>query len=129
MAERAGAQQAEECDASIGAGSTRADISIGTALERLLTASQGVVTKRIDLALLEARNLVSRGLISIFLLGLNVVWIAAAWCALTICLIALVLGDGSFVARVAAFGILNAAAALVGILIIRRWAMLRNEAD
>ena len=130
MAERTGAQQAEERDARrIGADTNRADISIGTALERLLTASQSVVTKRIDLALLEARDLVSRGLISIFLLGLNIVWIAAAWCALTICLIALVLRDGSFVAHVAAFGILNAAAALVGVLIIRRWAMLRREAD
>ncbi|MGH3055016.1 MAG: hypothetical protein ACRDL7_08580 [Gaiellaceae bacterium] len=100
-----------------------ADASVGAALERLLTASQGVVTKRIDLALLEAQGLVSRGLISVFLLALNVVWIAAAWCAFAIGAVTLVLGNDSFVQRAGAFGVLNAAAALVGILILRRWAV------
>jgi uncharacterized membrane protein YqjE len=98
-------------------------------LERLLTASQGVVTKRIDLALLEAQEMVTHGLESIFVLVLNVVWIAAAWFALTIWAITVVLGDHSFADRVAAFGLLNAAAAVAGILMIRRWVTPRKEAE
>ena len=107
----------------------RNEASVGAALERLLTASQGVVTKRIDLALLEAQELVTHGLESIFVLVLNVVWIAAAWFALVVWAITLVLGDHSLADRVAAFGVLNAAAAVIGILVVRHWAMPRKEAE
>jgi len=101
---------------------------VGAAVERLLTASQGVVTKRIDLALLEARDIVTHSLESAVLLALNLVWIAAAWFAFAVWVTTLAFGDQSFASRIAVFGVLNAAAALVGILIIRRWVMPRKEA-
>src|SRR5690242_18981442 len=90
----------------------RYEPSVGAALERLLTASQGVVMKRIDLALLEAQQIVTHGLESVFLMALNLLSISAAWFAFATWLVMTVLGGESFGDRAAAFGVLNAAAAL-----------------
>ena len=105
----------------------RSDASVGEALERLLAASEGVVTKRIDLALLEAQQIVAQGLVSVLLLALSLVWIAGGWFAFAICVVELLLEGQSYTARVAAFGVLNAAAAVVGFLAMRRSTRLRKE--
>lgn len=58
--------------------------SLLEAFEHLVASSQAVVTKRIDLALLEVRGLVERSIERIALFGVAVVlatgmWFAAAW--------------------------------------------------
>src|SRR5512143_952028 len=77
--------------------------SMSSALERLLAASQGVVTKRIDLALLEVQEILSRGAADAVLAVLGVVCAAAAWFALALCVVLLVAADASLVERLGLF--------------------------
>ena len=88
------------------------DPSVASSLEHLAVASQGVITKRIDLALLEARELLSRTFQGAALVGLGAALAAAAWFAAAASLVLLVLPDASLVVRLAAFGLLNGGCAL-----------------
>ena len=94
--------------------------SVTSALERLLAASQGVVTKRIDLALLEAQEIVSRGVLGAALVGLSVLWVAAAWFALAACVVLLVTADANLIGRIGLFAVLNAGAAGVTVVTLQR---------
>lgn len=87
--------------------------SVSTSLEHLVTASQRVITNRIDLALLEGREQLSHGLQSAALAGIGIFLLTVAWLALSSCLILLVLPDANWLGRLAAFGLINAAAGLV----------------
>ena len=88
------------------------DPSISSSLEHLVSGSQGVITKRIDLALLEARELLSRTLQGAVLVGLGILLVAAAWLAATACLVLLAIPEASWVGRLAAFALVNGITAL-----------------
>ncbi len=86
--------------------------SVSSAIEHVVASSQGVITKRIDLALLEGQELVSRTLHRAVLGVCGMVLAAAAWFALAACLVLLVTPGGSLVLHLVAFGLLNAGGAL-----------------
>lgn len=94
--------------------------SVSSALERLLAASQGVVTKRIDLALLEVQEIMSRGVADAVLAGLSVLCVTAAWFALAVCIVLVVAANASLVERLGLFAILNILAAGLAARILRR---------
>ena len=81
--------------------------SVASSLEHLVAASQGVITKRIDLALLEGRELLSRTVRSAALVGLGIVLAAAAWFALAASGVLFALPEESSVVHLAAFALLN----------------------
>ena len=99
---------------SDGAGEHRAsgEPSVSSAIEHLVAGSQGVITKRIDWALLEGQELLSRTLQRAALVTLGMVLAAGAWFAVAACLVLLVTPNASMVLRLAAFGVLNGACAL-----------------
>jgi hypothetical protein len=86
---------------------------MSTALEHLVAGSQGVITRRIDLALLDGEELLSRNLQRAALGGMGIVVGAAAWFALAGCIALLAGADFPVVGRVAIFALLNAGAAAV----------------
>jgi len=75
----------------------------------LAAGSQGVIAKRIDLALLEGQELLSRTFRGAALLGFAMVLAAGAWFAAATCLVLLATPDASLLARLAVFALLNAA--------------------
>ena len=86
--------------------------SVSSAIEHLVASSQGVITKRIDLALLEGHDLLSRTLQRAVLVAFGMVVAAGAWFAVAACLVLLVTPNTQPVLRLAVFGLLNAGAAL-----------------
>jgi hypothetical protein len=91
--------------------SPNGESSMSSSLEHLVAGSQGVISKRIDLALLEGRELLSRSIERTALVGAGMVLAAAAWFAGAACVVLLIAPDASLVVRVAAFGLLNGAGA------------------
>jgi uncharacterized membrane protein YqjE len=85
---------------------------VASSLEHLVAGSQGVITKRIDLALLEGRELLSRTLQGAALVGLGIALAAAAWFAVAASVVLFVIPDASRVIRFAAFGLLNGGTAV-----------------
>jgi uncharacterized membrane protein YqjE len=100
-----------ETPATEGDGAT-GEQSVSSSLEHLVAGSQGVVTKRIDLALLEGRELLSRTLQGTALVGLGIILAAAAWFSVTASVVLLVIPDASWVVGLAAFGLLNGGTAV-----------------
>ena len=100
--------------------------SVTSALERFLAASQGVITKRIDLALLEAQELLSRALSSLALIGCSLIVAAGAWFSLAAWLVLWVAPTATLAARCGLFGLLNAGAALGFATLARRRAPLQT---
>ena len=86
--------------------------SVSSSLEHLVAGSQGVITKRIDLALLEGQELLSHTLQRAAVVGFGMVLAAGAWFAVAACLVLLVTPNANPVLRLAAFGLLNAGGAL-----------------
>ena len=86
--------------------------SLSSSLEHLVAGSQGVITKRIDLALLEGQDLLSRTLQRAALVAFAMVLAAGAWFAVAACLVLLVTPSANPVLRLASFGLLNAGGAL-----------------
>lgn len=86
--------------------------SVSSALEHLVAGSQGVITKRIDLALLEGQELLSRSLERAALVGAGMVLAAAAWFAGAGAFVLFAVPDAHPVVRLAAFGLLNGGAAV-----------------
>ena len=66
---------------SAGGDSLTDEPSVTSSLGHLVAGSQGVITKRIDLALLEGRELLSRSIERAALVGAGMVLAAAAWFA------------------------------------------------
>jgi len=85
--------------------------SVSSALERLGAAGQGVVTKRIDLALLEGHELLSRTLQSAAWLAPGMVLALVAWFALAAAVVLIVVPAATPAVRFAIFGLLNAGGA------------------
>ena len=85
--------------------------SMASSLEQVLTSSHAVLTKRIDLALLEGRELLSRAIQGAAILGLGIILAAAAWLAVTASVVLFVIPDAGHVVRLAVFGLVNAGAA------------------
>ena len=86
--------------------------SVASSLEHLVSGTQGVINKRIDLALLEGRELLSRSVQGATLVGLGVVLAAAAWFALTASALLFVIPEASRIVLLATFGLLNGACAV-----------------
>jgi len=102
---------ATQGDSAAGHGAT-GEPSVSSSLEHLVAGSQGVITKRIDLALLEGQDLLSRTLQRAALAAFGMVLAAGAWFAVAACLVLLVIQTPNPVVRLAVFGLLNAAGAL-----------------
>ncbi len=94
--------------------------SVSASLEHLVAGSQGVISKRIDLALLEARELFSRSLESAVLVVAAMVLAGAAWFAGVGALVLYVVADAGPIVRLAAFGLANGAGAIALALLARR---------
>jgi hypothetical protein len=86
--------------------------SVSSSLQHLVAGSEGVITKRIDLALLEGRELLSRSIERAVLLGAGMILAVAAWLAGAGAFVLFVTPDAPPVIRLAAFGLLNLAGAL-----------------
>jgi uncharacterized membrane protein YqjE len=86
--------------------------SVSSSLEHLVAGSQGVITKRIDLALLEAQELLSRSIERAGLIGAGMVLAAGAWFAGAGAFVLFVVPDTNLIIRLAAFGVLNGAGAV-----------------
>ena len=97
---------------SAGGHSATGEPSVSSAIEHLVASSQGEVTKRIDLALLEGHELLSRSLQRAALVVCGLVLAAGAWFALTACVVLLVAPHATLTVRLAAFGVLNAGGAV-----------------
>lgn len=85
--------------------------SAAAAFEHLVESAQGVVTKRIDLALLEGREIASDTLDRAVWGAIGVVLAAAAWLSLAMALVFLLLPEAGTTARIAMFALLNGIAA------------------
>ncbi len=83
---------------------------MSSALERLVVASQGVVTKRIDLALLEGQEAISRTFRATALTSVGVLLICAAWFALLWCAVLMI--GAALPVRLGVFSLLNAIGAV-----------------
>ncbi len=103
---------ATQGDSGRGGHAVTSEPSVSSALEHLMASSQGAITKRIDLAMLEGREFVSRTLRGAVLVGLGVMFGAGAWFAAATCLALLATPNGSLTVRLAVFGLLNAGAAV-----------------
>jgi uncharacterized membrane protein YqjE len=88
------------------------EASVSSSLEHLVAGSQGVITKRIDLALLEGQELLSRTIERAALVGAGMVLAAVAWFAGAGAFVLLAVPDASPIMRLAAFGLLNGAGAV-----------------
>lgn len=91
--------------------------SVSASLEHLVAGSQGVITKRIDLALLEGQELLSRTLQRAALAGAGMVLAAAAWFAGAAAFVLIVMPEANPVVRLSAFALLNGTAA-VGLMML-----------
>ena len=105
---------------SAGRPEASAESPVSTALEHLVTGSQGVITKRIDLALLEAQELLTRTLQRAALGALSIVLAAAAWFTVTTSFILVVIPSEPLSVRLAAFGLLHGGVALGLVALARR---------
>jgi hypothetical protein len=94
-----------------------AEPSVSSALVHLVAGSQGVITKRIDLALLEGRELLSHTLEGAALVGAGTLLAVAAWLAGAAGFTLVVIPVANPVVRLVVFGLLNGgvAAGLVGL--------------
>jgi uncharacterized membrane protein YqjE len=87
--------------------------SASAALEHLLAGSHGVIAKRIDLALLEGREVLSHALRDAALIGLSIVLGAGAWFAVATCVVLVITPGAELVARLAVFAAINGGGAVV----------------
>lgn len=99
-------------DEIVGRHGGAAEPSISSAVEHLVAGSQGAITHRIDLALLEGREFLSRSLRGAVLVGFGMVLAAGAWFATAMCLVLLAAPGASLAVRLAIFGLLNGAGAV-----------------
>jgi uncharacterized membrane protein YqjE len=88
---------------------------VQSSIERLVVASQGVITKRIDLALLEGQELVTRTVLALVLGGLGVLLACGAWFAFVAFIVLSLAADAAPATRALIFAGINAigAAALI----------------
>lgn len=97
-----------------------ADPTVSTSLEHLITASQGVLTKRVDLAMLEGQEAIARFVERAALAGIGMLLAAGAWFAVTGALVQFAAPTADPALRLAAFGLLSAAGAFGFFTLARR---------
>lgn len=118
---RTGSAQGGPSGDSAGTGPSRTpESSVGTSLEHLLAGSQGVIMKRLDLAVLEGEELLSRAVERAAMAGLAMILLAAAALAATRALSLFLVANAPPAAEMAAFAALNAVAAVAVVAISRR---------
>lgn len=76
-----------------------------------------MLSKRLDLALLDGGEILARGLQRLALLGLTIVLAAGAWFALMAAFVLAVSPDAGWPSQLTLFGILNAASAIAILLL------------
>jgi uncharacterized membrane protein YqjE len=101
----------ESTETSEGNGTT-GEPSVSSSIEHLVAGSQGVITKRIDLALLEGQDLLSRVLERAALVSAGIVFAAAAWFAGAAALVLFVMPDATRVVHLTAYALVNGACAV-----------------
>lgn len=94
--------------------------SIGSSLENLVDASQSVMTNRIELALLEARELLVRSLRDVAWMSLVVLLATAGWFAAIAGGVLFLLPDASRVVHLAVFAMLNGGCAAALLVLVMR---------
>ncbi len=94
--------------------------SVSSSLERLVTGSQGVINKRIDLALLDAQNLLERTLYGSALVAVAVLLAAAAWIALTAGVVLFAIPDATRVVQLVTFSVVSGASATAIVAFVTR---------
>jgi len=87
--------------------------SVASALERLGAAGQGVIAKRIDLALLEGQEHLAQALRTAALVGPGMALAVVAWFAMAAAFVLLAAPAATLAVHLAMFGSLNAAGAVV----------------
>jgi uncharacterized membrane protein YqjE len=89
------------------------DPSVSSSLEHLIAGSQGVITKRVDLALLEAQEMLSRIVEQAAVASVAVLLAAGTWFAFGAAFVLLVAPDADLLLQLTAFGLINAAGTLL----------------
>jgi len=92
---------------------TQQEHSASHAIERLVSATHGMIAKRIDLALLEGRQMSQRLLIAAGLATCGMLLICSGLIALAYALTLLLMPEGPAIARATLFGLLNVGLAAV----------------
>ena len=114
-------------DGPAGNGSNDAQ-SVASSLEHLIDGAQGVIAKRIELALLEGQELLSSSIQRAALAAAGMVLAATAWLAGAGAFVLFVIPETNPVVRLAVFALLNGGAALgVFVLAMRRGRPLTPE--
>ncbi len=98
-----------------------ADSPVTTSLEHLVSASHSILSKRIDLVLLEVQEIVSRSLTGAALAGICMLLAAGAWFAVAGAGVLLLIPDASPMLRLFTFGLVNCAGALGCALMLVRY--------
>lgn len=91
------------------------EMSASTALEQLVASTQNVITKRIDLALLEGREIVSDRLQRIAWGAGAVLMTVVAWICLWGAVVSLLLPNADIAVRLAAFASINGVSAAIAL--------------
>jgi uncharacterized membrane protein YqjE len=89
------------------------DPSVVSSVEHLVAGSHGVITKRIDLALLEGQEILSQTIGRAALFGAGGVLALASWLSGAAALVLFVFPEATALMRLVAFGLLNGGLALV----------------
>lgn len=105
------------------------DPSVSSSLEHLIAGSQGVITKRLDLALLETQEILSRVAERAAVAGLAILLAAGTWFALAAALVLLVAPDADSLFRLTFFGLINAAGTLGLLRFVQRHGVSLAGAD
>lgn len=94
--------------------------SVTSSLEHLISGSQGVITKRVDLALLEAQEMMSRFIERAAMAGVAILLAAGTWFAAAGALVLVLAPNGDLVLRLGVFALINAAGTFGLIRIVQR---------
>jgi len=87
--------------------------SVVSSVEHLVAGSHGVITKRIDLALLEGQELLSQTIARAALFSVGGVLALASWLSGAAAVVLFVFPEATALMRLAAFGLLNGGVALL----------------
>ncbi len=90
-----------------------AEPTVATSVEHLVAGGHGVITKRIDLALLEGKEILTQTIGRAALFGVGGVLALAAWLSGAAAAVLFVLPEATTMMQLAAFALLNGGLALV----------------
>jgi hypothetical protein len=111
-------------------GPPAAEPSVPAALEKIASVSQRVLSKRIDLLMLDNHELISRLLVKAAALSVGVVTGLSAWLSALSAVVMWLLPDWSTAGRLAMFALLNAVfSAVVVAVVLRKPPKLSGETE